>query len=76
LAQSQKQNEANQGTPNTMSQTGKLSNEPGAPDFDDRQRARQAQENAESLPERRQELAREISDKLGSGGTTAGKQGK
>jgi hypothetical protein len=68
MAQSQKQNEANQGTLNTMSQTGKLRNEPGSPDFDDQQRARQAQENAEGLPERRQELAREISDKLGNGG--------
>jgi hypothetical protein len=70
MAQSQKQNEANQGTPNTMSQTGKLTNEHGAPDFDDRQRARQARENAESLPERRQEMAREISEKLGNGGGT------
>jgi hypothetical protein len=68
MAQSQKQNHANQGQDGTAELEGKQSNPTNSPNFDDKQRMRQLQENAQTRPERQHEMADRISGNSGKDG--------
>jgi hypothetical protein len=65
MAESQKQNHANQGQDGTVELEGTQKNPTNSPAFDDRQRAEQLRENAQDRPERARQLAESIASNLG-----------